>query len=56
MEEQTERVEFYKKVHAEAIEFRRKKVKEILDKGKNASEMELSIIKQWANAYGAEAW
>lgn len=48
--------EFNRKVHAEAIAWRKQKVKEIIDKGNKATEMELSIIKQWAEHYGEEAW
>ena len=39
------------KLRKDAMEFRRKKIKEMMDK-KNLNEMELSIIKFWFKTYG----
>lgn len=49
------RGEFFKKVHNDAIKWRQEKVREILDRG-NPTELEISIIKQWGDVYGNEAW
>lgn len=43
------------RLRKDAMEFRRKKIREIMDK-KNLSEMELSIIKSWAEIYGRETY
>lgn len=49
--------EFYKKVHADGIIFRKQMVKKFLDKPEDQrDESDLSIIKQWAETYGEEAW
>ena len=45
--------ELKKYIHQEASDFRRKKIKEFLDKPKTErTEMEESIIKSWAEHYG----
>ena len=48
-----ERKEFYENIRKEAKEFRRKKIKEIMEK-ENPTEMEISIIKSWTEYYGEE--
>lgn len=47
--------EFKKKVHDEAIKIRQQKVKELLEK-KEITDLENSIIDQWAFIYGGDAW